>query len=209
VVLLHRPGELPYIPVTRKQYLEFCLKYLDEYWDEMIKGMNIMPVRSLEEQEVQKKKSLDKIENDYKNNPKQRDAIRKNFLDTYKTDQQKRDETIQKMVNNKKRIMKRYEDEMEKTKTANLMDSPAIILEVASIHEGVPIFTTEEENGGMLYTHNPAYIRKNLPKSVAQFMVVRWTWSDYLPVGGAAGMYYRKLLEENFPIEQLQAMIDN
>jgi hypothetical protein len=88
------------------------------------------------------------------------------------------------------------------------LDSPAIIKELATISEGVPILTTEEENGGMLFTHNPAYIKKNLPKSVAQFVTVSWTWSDYLPVGGAAGMYYRKMLEENFPIEKLQAMID-
>jgi hypothetical protein len=170
VVLLHRPGELPYIPVTRKQYLEFCLKYLDEFMDKQVKGMNDMPEGTPEQKKI-------------------------------------KDETIQRIVNNKKKILKRYEDEMEKTKAAYLLDSPAIILEVASIHDGVPIFTTEDENGKMLYTHNPGYIKKNLPKSVAQFITVSWTWSDYLPVGGAAGMYYRKMLEENFPIEKLHALI--
>lgn len=171
IVLLHRPGELPYIPVTRKQYLEFCLKYLDEYMDELIKGMNDMP----------------------EGNPEQKKI---------------KNQTIQRIVNNKKKILKRYEDEMEKTKAANLLDSPAFIKEVATIHEGVPILTTEEENGGMLFTHNPAYIKKNLPKNVAQFIVVYWTWSEFMPAGGAAGKYYRKMLEENFAIEKLQAMID-
>ena len=208
IVLLHRSGELPYIPVTRKQYLEFCINYLNSFFDEQINGMNLFPVRSLEEQEALKRKSLDKIDADYAKNPKQRDIIRKNFLDTYKTDQQKRDETVQKMVDNKKEVLKRYEDQMENTKASNLLDSPATIMEVATVHPDVPIFAPEEKNGQMLYTHNPVYIRKNLPKSVAQFIVVRWTWSDYLPVGGAAGMNFRKLLEENFPIEKLQSMID-
>lgn len=171
VVLLHRPGELPYIPVTRKQYLEFCLKYLDEFMDKLIKGMNDMPEATPEQKKI-------------------------------------KDETIQRIVNNKKKTLQRYEDEMEKTKAANLLDSPAIIKEVATIHEGVPILSTEEDNGGMLCTHNPAYIKKNLPKNVAQFIVVRWTWSEFMPAGGAAGKYYRKMLEENFPIEKLQAMID-
>ncbi len=208
MILIHRPGALPYIPVTRKQYLDFCIIYLNNFYDESINSTNLMPVRSLEVQKSLKNKSLDKIDEDYKNDPKKRDIIRKNFLDTYKTDQQRRDETVNIVIKNKTDVLKRYNDELEKTKRDGLLDSPAFIRTVAGVTEGEPIFIPESENGKMLITENPAYIRKDLPKYMPQFIVMYWTWSDYLPVGGAAGMYYRKMLEENFPIEKLQAMID-
>ena len=37
IVLIHRKGILPYIPVTRKQYLEQCISYHTKIWDENIK----------------------------------------------------------------------------------------------------------------------------------------------------------------------------
>ena len=54
-VLIHRKGELPYIPVTRKQYLDRALIYLNKFYDKMIKSFDLVPVRSLEEQEALKK----------------------------------------------------------------------------------------------------------------------------------------------------------
>ena len=36
MVLLHRDGMLPYIPVTRKQYLDLSISYLDEMFDRLI-----------------------------------------------------------------------------------------------------------------------------------------------------------------------------
>jgi hypothetical protein len=204
LVLLHRPGELPYIPVTRGQYMEFCIKYLNDYFNEQIKGMTaLMPNRSLEEQEAERKKSLDKIDEDYKSNPKNRDIIRKNFLDNHKTDQQKRDETINKIVENKKAAIDRYEKEMEKTRADNQLSSPAVVRGVAPISDNTPIFSTEAENGMMLVTENPVYIKKNLPKNVPQFIVVLWGFNE-----AGSGQFYRRSFEDDFPIEKLQAMID-
>ena len=60
-----------------------------------------------------------------------------------------------------------------------------------------------------LVTENPAYIRKDLPKYVPQFIVLYWSWvSDFPLLGGAQGEYYSKIMEANFPIDKLQAMID-
>jgi hypothetical protein len=33
-MLIHRSGELPYMPVTRKQYLKYCLSFIQIYFDE-------------------------------------------------------------------------------------------------------------------------------------------------------------------------------
>ena len=54
-VLVHRKGMLPYIPVTRKQYLGYCISYHTKLHDELIKNFEQMPVRSTEEQEKEKK----------------------------------------------------------------------------------------------------------------------------------------------------------
>ena len=208
-VLLSRRGESPVIPVTRKEYLDYCFIYLNKFFDKGIQSLKEMPVRSLEEQEVLKKKALDKIDEDYKNNPKNRELIKKNFLDTYKTDQQLRDETMNKSIRNKNDVIKRYEAELEKAKAANLLNTPAEIYSPFTISEGTPIFATGPEGGKMLVTANPAYIRKALPKYTPQFMVLYWSWTSNFPFyGGAQGEYYKKTLEANFPIEKLQAMID-
>jgi len=79
-VLLSRKGESPIIPFTRKGYLDYSFSYLNKFFDKGIQSSKEMPVRSLEEQEVLRKKALDKIDEDYKNNPKNRELIKKNFL---------------------------------------------------------------------------------------------------------------------------------
>ena len=208
-VLLHRKGESPFIPVTRKQYIDYSINYLNHYFDETIKFAKQVPVRSLEVQEAEKKKSLEKIEEDYKNNTYQRDAIRKNFLDTYKTEQQLRDETVNITIKLKESGIKRYKEALEKSKADKLLDAPAEVFQLFSVEENIPVFSSGAEGGKMLVTENPSYFRKDLPKYTAQFMVLYWSWvSDFPMYGGAQGVYYRKMIEDNFPIDKLQAMID-
>jgi len=55
----------------------------------------------------------------------------------------------------------------------------------------------------MLVTENPGYLRKDLPKDVPQFFVINWQWGSSI-----ADEKLRKLFEENFEVEKLQAMID-
>lgn len=208
-VVLTRKGELPYIPVTRKQYLDYCFTWLNNFFEKNIKAGREIPVRSLEEQEAEKKAALDKIDADYKNDPKRRDANRDYFLSGYGTDQQRRDEATNNIIKWRDEQIKRYEAELKKSREANLLDSPAIVLEPNTVRNDVPIFTTEMEDGKMLVTENAAYIRKDLPKYVPQFLVLVWSWDDGLPeYGGTAGLYFKKMFEANFPIEKLQAMID-
>jgi hypothetical protein len=42
-VLIHRKGMLPYIPVTKKQYLEQALKYFPKFYDPMIQSFDKIP----------------------------------------------------------------------------------------------------------------------------------------------------------------------
>jgi hypothetical protein len=100
-------------------------------------------------------------------------------------------------------VLKQYQDALEKSTADHLLDSPAIVPAPFSPIAGGPVFSTEEEGGSMLVTENLKYLRKDLPSDVPQFIVLYWECGDSKP-----GKNLRKLFEENFEVEKLQAMID-
>ncbi len=204
-VLIHRKGELPYTPVTRKQYLDRALIYLNKFYDDMIKSSDQVPMRSLEEQEALKKKTIEGYEKTYAKDAKKLKSAVDYFLMSYQTDQQRRDEQMNKMVKEKNNALKNIRDELEKTTKEGLLDSPAIVTggNSGGFNPGTPVFSTEEEGGTMLVTENLKYLRKDLPADVPQFIVLYWQWSD-----SKQDKNLRKLFEENFEVEKLQAMID-
>jgi hypothetical protein len=163
MILLHRDGMVPYIPVTRKQYLERCLELIPTFFildPESLKSMELLVGKK--EREEQEKRSLKAKED----------------------------------------VIKRYRDELQATTAAGLLDSPAYIqVPILNMSITMPIFISEASGGTMLVTENPAYLQKNLPGYIPQFMV--FTWHSY-----HLAMEPYKAIDENFPIEKLQAMID-
>ena len=202
-VLIHRKGELPYIPVTRKQYLDRALIYVNKFYDKMIKSFDLVPVRSLEEQEALKKKTIEGYEKTYAGDPKKSKSAVDYYLMSYQTDQQRVDDQKNIIVKNKNAVLKQYQDALEKSTADHLLDSPAIVPAPFGPTAGGPVFSTEEEGGTMLVTENAGYIRKDLAKDVPQFIVIHWSWGDSKP-----DKNLRKLFEEKFEVEKLQAMID-
>ncbi|MFI5129054.1 MAG: hypothetical protein ACHQFX_03645 [Chitinophagales bacterium] len=167
-VIIHREGMLPYIPVTRRQYLEHCIAYVEKFYDEGIKFLRESPLPF-----------------DDKDNREMRDA------------------QIDKSIKNKGAALKLYRDELEKNTNDGTLELPAIVTGIFSAHlYDVPIFVSENE-GWTLVTQNPDYMRQDLPKYVPQFFVVNWKWNEWKPQADIA-----KLIEERFPFDKLQAMID-
>jgi hypothetical protein len=202
-VLIHRRGMLPYIPVTRKQYLNHSIQHLTEIFDTTIDGFRQIPVGSLEAQEAEKKSTLDRFAKTHSRDPKKLKAATDFYLSGYQTDQQRREEQVNKAIQKKNEILTRYRDELEKSTQGGLLDSPAVILQVHSPDTTTPIFVTEAEEGTMLITENPAYIRKDLPKYVPQILVLGLRWNDWEPQRNID-----TIVGESFPVERLQAMID-
>lgn len=163
IILLHRKGMLPYIPVTRKQYLDRCIAYIPKLFTTDPKAFELIP------------------------------------------DKKERDEQVKKNEKLKDEVLKHYRDEIETSTKAGLLDSPAIIPSYMCNISNTPIFSTEAEGGEMLVTENPAYIRKDLPKQIPQFFVFTFGKYDWWfpPQPDPC-----KVIEQNFPIEKLQAMID-
>jgi len=165
-ILLHRDGMLPYIPVTRKQYLELAISYFNKFYDNNIKAYDDLSA----------------------------------FMD-----KKEKDENIKKQQKLRDDVVKYYRDELAITTTAGLLDSPAIVLDFLNPLTNYPIFTPDTKNGYMLVTENPKYFRKDLPKYVPQLFIfsigkMDWWFTPKIdPI---------EILEEKFPIEKLQSMID-
>jgi hypothetical protein len=121
-------------------------------------------------------------------------------------DKKERDEQVKKQQQLRDKVIKYYRDELDATTKAAKLDSPAIITaDIAYPDTNLPIFTAQAKGGKMLVTENPAYFRKDLPKYVPQLIVYSLVNADSF-VGHSLNPF--KLIDENFPIEKLQAMID-
>jgi hypothetical protein len=178
MILLHRGGMLPYIPVTRKQYLDLSIIYFNKFYDKSIA-------------EFERTDSL----------------YAKLYTDMgKKPDWESRKEQKEKLRKQKKDVLKYYQDELTATIAAGLSNSPAIVSGgMCNIVTTYPIFTSEAEGGKMLVTENPAYFRKDLPKYIPQLFVLTFDKYDWAFIPKKEPI---TLMEENFPIEKLQAMID-
>ncbi|MES1221042.1 MAG: hypothetical protein ABUT20_36415 [Bacteroidota bacterium] len=171
VFLFHREGMLPYIPVTRKQYLDRYFECLKIFYDKMIRSS---------EQPEGLAVLMDKKEREVQTN---------------------------KLKKQKDDIIKYYQGELEATTKAGLLDAPAILFgDIMPILTQYPIFTTQTAGGKMLVTENPAYIRRDLPKYIPQLIVYKLENGAVYYIDQSLNPY--KLIDDNFPIEKLQAMID-
>jgi hypothetical protein len=169
LVLLHRAGQLPYIPVTRKQYLDRSITCLQRMLENNIKAYE---------------------------NPEGLNLL---------MDKKERDEQIKKMQKYRDGVLKYYNDEMEATTKAGLLDSPAVVNGFLEQSAKSLIFTTIEKGGRQLVTENPAYFKKDLPKYIPQIIICTIRSAEGW-LGPEVNPY--RLYEQGFRIEKLQAMID-
>lgn len=200
-ILVHRKGVLPYIPVTRKQYLDYCIIYHTKLHDAIIKNFEQMPVRSPEIQEKEKKEKLDKFQKQFGNDSKKLKANVDYYLSGYQTDQQIRDERVAKAKKSKADELNKFTSELERTTREGLLDSTAMVS--VKYISSPSVFETDPAKGSILVTENPDYIRRDLPKHVPQFFIVSLTWYERESLKKFAVIF-----EQGFSFEKLQAMID-
>ena len=170
-VLISRDGMLPYIPITRKQFLDRAIQYITRYYDELTKKM----LEANETLPAQFRSPQKEIDDQKAQNAKAKNAA-----------------------------LKKLQDELEKTTNNGLLDAPAVVrIDPLLMNEGT-VFQTEAEGGCLLATENPNYFRKELSKYVPQFFVIELMSGDLKhPI-----MNFKNIIEENFPVEKIKAMID-
>jgi hypothetical protein len=170
-VLISRDGVLPYIPITKKQFLDRAIAYVMRWYDELTKKI----LKNNEAMPAQFRSPQAEIDNQTALNTKA-----------------------------KNEALKKLHDALDKTTKDGLLDAPAVVrIDPLLMNEG-SVFQSEAEGGCMLATENPNYFHKELPKYVPQFFVIELMSGD----PNHSNMNFKNIIDENFPVEKLKAMID-
>ena len=198
VVLITRNNQLPYKPVSRLQFLQ-SLKNKIEADKKLHSDIDKkQKVRSDAEEEAAKQKELDYIvKNAGPQNVEQRKA---SYLKNYKTDEQRKQENIQRGESYFNDRLKPINNELN-NESSNELQQPAIVEN--NFMSYFKNFTKEESGGRMIVILNTSYFNLQLPRYVPQFIVLYWSW--YV---NASSQNFKTQLEENFPVDKLKAMID-
>lgn len=198
-ILITRNNQLPYKAVTRSQFLKSMKEKIEANKKVQIDVENKMVVRTDAEQEAAKQSGMD---NALKYAPPNRIEERKaNYLKNYKTDQQRKEENIQRAQKYYDGLIKGIDDAWKNLNEDELKE-PAIVDNVsyAFLFKG---FTTLEKGGRMIVFVNNDYFNLKLPRYVPQLIVLYWEWDK-----NAAAQNFKNQLEETFPVDKLKAMID-
>jgi len=197
-IIITREGQSPYLPVTKKQYLE---AYLNGIEKDMAKTLAIeenRAVKSDQQEEDDKKKHLENIERSTRADKIEK--AKESYLRNYTTDNQHKEALLNK-------LKKRFEREMKPARellaaiTQEEGLRPAIV-EGNHISE-FEKFSSDETGGRRLVQLNPDYFNNKLPAYVPQFLVVYWMWNTEKP-----SIDFAKNIENNFNFKALQAMLD-
>jgi hypothetical protein len=80
-VIIHRNGMLPYIPITRKQYLDHCIAYIGKFYDEGIKSLREapLPFDDKDNREIRDQQIANSIKNRDDALKRHRDELEKNM----------------------------------------------------------------------------------------------------------------------------------
>ncbi len=197
--IIPREGQSPYLPVTKKQYLN---AYLNGIEKRMLKQLLIeekKPVRSDQAEADDKKKHLEYIERSTRADKIEK--AKESYLRNYRTDIQRREEDLDK-------LKKMFEKEMKPARellaaiTEEEGLQPAIV--EGNYVSGFEKFSTDQAGGRMLVRLNPDYFNSKLPTYVPQFLIVYWRWKK----GEKPSEYFKDQLQANLSIDALKKMID-
>jgi hypothetical protein len=191
-VLIIRPGnELPWRPITQKNYL-----------DERRKKLAASQQTSRDFARKTDSSYNKSIEN-VRKNTYMKEAEKAKMIENL---QKARDNNLAKIISDSARQIQYWQKKIDvidnyiATNNAATLQQPAVI---KNTYEFNGTFETQAQGGIELVTANPNYFKKNLAPEVPQMMILYWRWEK-----GVAAQEFKRQIDANFPIEKLQAMID-
>jgi hypothetical protein len=165
--LITYSGKLPYIPVTRKEYLLEARQEVAKTEIKVIADVKkYTTIRPAAEQEAAKQKELAYLKKSYPDNPRRWQR----YLEDYQTDEQRLQMAVDKMT-------KQYEatlaimDNLLKTLSEEELQKPAVVSVIATAFTGFED-DFKERNANMLIRWNPDYFNKKLSRAAPQFFTV-------------------------------------
>ena len=198
-VILTRPGQSPYIPVTQKQYLKAFLLFNEKRLPETIAGIeNGFKVKTDAQEQESKQKALESIAKNTNVNAVERRKAE--YLKNYKTDKQSKEDFIARVKKDYQDVINPVQDLLANSSEQE-KGQPAIVDNIDFLKfKG---FSTEAKNGRQMVRLNPDYFDSKLPKYIPQFLIVYWRWEK-----NKFSENFKNELETNFNFNALKAMID-
>ncbi len=192
------PGKLPYIPVTRKEYLLEARQEVAKTQTEVIENVKrYTTIRPAAEQEAAKQKEVEYLKKSYPDNPRRWQR----YIEDYQTDEQKLQAAINKMTQQYQATLAIMNNLLQ-TLSEEELQKPAIVTVIATAFKGFED-DFKERNANMLIRWNPEYFNKKLSKAVPQFftVLVRENRRD-LPA-----VEITRLFKQKFRFEVLSSML--
>jgi hypothetical protein len=198
-IMITRRGQSPYLPVTRKQFLDAFLNDSEAGFQKTLSALEKnIPVKTNEEEEAYKKNQLAIIER--VTTPSKIEKAKDNFLQHYITDKQRKEDDIAKIKRGHAVEIKPAQDFLASSPEQELKQAAMInFTNLLAFKE----FSTAEKGGRQLVRVNPDYFDSKLPKYVPQFLIVYWRWDKEKPAEN-----FKKQVEDRFNFYALEAMID-
>ena len=190
-IVLGRHGGLPFRPVTEQEYLNSLRAFLVE------EKKPIGP--SPEQQAADDQKEIDRIQkSDAK--PELKQAMLKGIHERQQMQAQSAGvNPVSKAIDQQIQAIDNY---LRNTPTDQLQQPAILPRQGRTPFDGS--FTTLQNGGQLKITVNQEYLDRRLAAGRPQFMVLYWAWEKR----NAASMNFKQQFESDFPIEKLQAMLD-
>lgn len=190
-IVITKNGKVPWKPISQLQYLTGFRKITEQDKQQALEGVD---------------KSIDSAQryiDNLKKNTQLPAASRDNMV---KSLEKVRDDMISKRESRRQQITAHYDKDL-KVIDDYLGNTDAATLAGQAVLTNWRIFKGKfhdvKDKGAyrMVYI-DESYFNPDIPSHIPQMMVLYWRWNDNAP-----GRYFRKQIEENFPIEQLRAML--
>lgn len=197
-ILFTRKDENLFTSITRRQYLEWYIKDKEKRNKEGEEQIMKTKIRPAAEQEAEKNRQLQKIiDQNAKQTEKKKEAAINYFLKTYQTDEERRDERLQRYRENTAKELKKYYDELNNSDETTL-NKPAWFGGTKGI------FSDEEKKGNWtLVVINESYFRKTLPPNEPQLIIFQWNYTE----NHISDRFLNEELMNKFPFNKLQELI--
>jgi hypothetical protein len=197
-LVTNKREQLPYIEISRKEYLQEARAELNKIKDGIIADARIKtPVRGAAIQEAEKKASIDALNSHYAGTDLQ--VRMRLFLQNYQSDEAYLQDAIHKATVHVDRTL-RLMDSLSLRSTAAELNKPAIVSVEAIDFLG---FEDNAADRNMLVRMNPTYFNANLSSERAQLFLVSWSYDP----GDAGAVSIDRAIRENMDFGQLQDML--
>jgi len=193
-----RTGQLPYIPVTRKEYLQEARAELNNIKNGIIANIRLKtPIRTAAVQAAEKTAALDQLNNSYSGTDLE---IRKRlFLQNYQSDEAYLQDNITKAIADLDRTLHLMDSLAEHSIAAEL-NKPAMVSVEAASFRG---FEDNDADRNMLIRMNPVYFKAHPADGNAQLFLVSWSYDPSI----SATADVDRQVRQNIDFRQLQDML--